>query len=100
PPPPVTTSFPYTTLFRSEYWEPCQNQLTVSLQNSYDTLTINFPVQKTSDCSSLHVDVSTPFLRRCFSNTYFVQYCNQGTQAAAGERKSTRLNSSHVRIPH
>lgn len=79
-----TGTYTVSLLQPNEYWEPCQNQLTVSLQNSYDTLTINFPVQKTSDCSSLHVDVSTPFLRRCFSNTYFVQYCNQGTQAAAG----------------
>lgn len=64
------------------YWIPCENAISVTLTNVHDTMTVNFPVQKTSDCSFLTVDISTPFLRRCFPNTYQVSYCNLGTQSA------------------
>jgi hypothetical protein len=47
--------------------------------NSYDTLTIDYPMIDTVNCPYLTVDVSTPFLRRCFMNTYTVNYCNVGT---------------------
>ncbi len=34
-------------------------------------------------CPLLQVDIGTPWLRTCFNNQYFVEYCNIGTAAAA-----------------
>lgn len=44
----------------------------------------NFPVEALLECPIMTVDVSIPFLRRCFDNTYSVEYCNIGTEAAEG----------------
>ena len=46
----------------------------------YDTL--NIPLTPIHYCPDLWVDISTPFLRRCFTNTYQVSYCNFGTVSA------------------
>lgn len=41
---------------------------------------INLSAKPAVYCPELHVSLNTPFLRRCFENTYTVQYCNNGTQ--------------------
>ena len=63
-------------------WEPCNTQLTADLTTPPDTVTLDFPVQDSILCSLLDVSISTPFLRRCFDNQYYVSWCNQGTTAA------------------
>ncbi len=47
-----------------------------------DSLTLNIPMQAVVDCPSLEVSLSTQRLRRCFDNTYTVQYANRGTVVA------------------
>lgn len=42
----------------------------------------NIGLQSTEECPILLVDISTDRLRRCHSNTYTINYCNQGTQNA------------------
>jgi len=42
----------------------------------------DFPVEVLIECPVLSVDISIPFLRRCFDNTYTVNYCNIGTETA------------------
>lgn len=42
----------------------------------------NIGLQSTNICPVLLVDISTDRLRRCYSNTYTINYCNQGTQNA------------------
>lgn len=44
--------------------------------------TVNFGLDKIIDCPNLRIDISTPILRRCYNNVYYVNYCNNGTQAA------------------
>ncbi len=64
------------------YWDvSCGNaiNLTIGDAGPYDTIAIDFPVQSAYDCAWLEVDLSTPFLRRCFDNQYTVSYCNDGT---------------------
>jgi len=43
---------------------------------------VNLPVSLQEDCAVLKADIGTPFLRRCFENTYTVSYCNYGTEPA------------------
>ncbi len=64
------------------YWKPCTNGFNISFSAAVDTIQVDFPVQKIASCPFMTVDISTPFLRRCFSNTYVVRYCNSGTDTA------------------
>jgi len=67
----------------NDYWQSCVNSQMLSLSGSYDTTRVDFPLQSNYDCPLLEVDISTPFLRRCFENRYTVTYCNDGTVLAA-----------------
>ena len=66
----------------NDYWNACNMDYSVSLQNFYDTSTLHFLTQAAVLCPNLGVDISTSFLRRCFDNTYYVHYCNDGTISA------------------
>jgi uncharacterized repeat protein (TIGR01451 family) len=77
-----TGSYQVTVTPPGPYWEVCNSPATVSVAAFYDTTTLDFPVSAMVDCPYLEVDISVPFLRRCFENTYSVHYCNYGTVAA------------------
>jgi uncharacterized repeat protein (TIGR01451 family) len=66
---------------KAPYWDGCNDPDTLSF-NGYDTLIQHLPQQANIDCPYLEVDISTPFLRRCFENTYTITYCNRGTAPA------------------
>lgn len=67
----------------NELWEVCENDIVVTIPADGGILpTVNFLVRPISFCPYPTVDVSTPFLRRCFENTYTINYCNQGTALA------------------
>lgn len=73
-----------TTFIPNNYWQPSacqQNPLTLSLPNYgvNPLLTNNFYAQPTVSCEVLSVNLSTAFLRRCFSVPYQLNYCNHGT---------------------
>ncbi|MCB0566149.1 MAG: T9SS type A sorting domain-containing protein [Phaeodactylibacter sp.] len=65
----------------SNYWGLCPPPQ-VLIVPDFDTLSLNFPVQTAIACPNLQVDISAPFLRRCFDATYTVYYCNTGTVPA------------------
>ncbi|MEZ4940137.1 MAG: SprB repeat-containing protein [Saprospiraceae bacterium] len=62
----------------------CQNDIPITLAQTGDTTQVNFQVQLPNpDCPALSVDLSTPQLRRCFSNNYYyLQYCNNSPAEA------------------
>lgn len=64
------------------YWDACYIDSLVSMPNRFDTLTLDYATQAQYECPILNVDISTPFLRRCYDNTYYVSYCNEGTVLA------------------
>ena len=66
----------------NSYWEPCEESVNVSLYWSMDSVEVDFPIQPEITCPLLSVNISTPFIRRCFANTYTLQYCNTGTEIA------------------
>ena len=68
--------------FNSPYWSVCPDtqQVVFSSQNSRDTA--NFGLQASDSCLHLEVSISAPRLRRCFPNSYVVNYGNIGTQVA------------------
>ncbi len=64
------------------YWAPCENPISVNVSPADDTVYVDFPLQINAECPFLTVDISTPFLRRCSTNIYSVNYCNLGTAPA------------------
>jgi uncharacterized repeat protein (TIGR01451 family) len=65
------------------YFLPCTNHL-LTINTVGDTTQLDFPIQPLVECPFLETDIGTPFLRRCFDNTYTLRYCNTGTAAAEG----------------
>ena len=75
-------SYTLSLILLNEYWQSCGNDHPITLSGAYDTVSIDFPVQSAIDCPLLTVDISAPFLRRCFESRYSVSYRNDGTQMA------------------
>ncbi len=65
------------------YWLPCLDSVAVELEQLGDSTTVDFPVQAAYNCPLLQVDITTPYLRRCFENTYTVRWFNYGPLTAA-----------------
>lgn len=55
---------------------------TVTLTDSMVVDSLDFGLKSDVMCPRLRVDVSTPALRRCQANTYFLTYENEGTEEA------------------
>lgn len=68
----------------SVYWEACSNatNLNITVNDIEEIQEIDLGGFALQDCPDMNVDISTPFLRRCFENTYTVSYCNLGTVTA------------------
>jgi uncharacterized repeat protein (TIGR01451 family) len=67
------------------YWQvsSCSNDtVQLSIPNQNTTINTSFAHNAIAYCPLLNVELSTPFLRRCFNSMYYVNYCNTGTQAA------------------
>ncbi|MCB0663705.1 MAG: hypothetical protein KDC24_13245, partial [Saprospiraceae bacterium] len=60
-------------------WGLCQDTLVSNQVQPLGTDTLHFLLQPEVECPSMEVTISTPFLRRCFDNTLYVNYCNEGT---------------------
>ena len=77
-----TGIYQITTYPPSPYWGICNNGFTVEYTGVFESQTENIGAQAIIDCPLLDVSIGTPSLRRCFENTYTVQYCNDGTVTA------------------
>src|SRR5699024_11350648 len=89
PPPPSSTRFPYTTLFRSTHAHQL-GQLRGGHQHRHAVL--GQAGQQTVDLRSrAHVDTTGGFVEQQQAGI---------AEQVAGDRKSTRLNSSHVSISY
>ena len=53
----------------------------VHLSSPGDSNHTDFFFTPTTFCPQLEVNIHTPFLRRCMSSTFYVEYCNHGTAA-------------------
>ena len=64
-----------------DLWTTCTTAQTVQV-DSATSGTVDFPVQSLLDCPLMSVDISAPFIRRCFPSKYHILYCNEGTITA------------------
>ncbi|MEI6411686.1 MAG: hypothetical protein WCR52_20010 [Bacteroidota bacterium] len=68
--------------FNDLWWDVCDSVQSVTLNTNLETKTSDFEVVSTAPCALMTVNVNIPVLRRCFNNTVFVSYCNQGAETA------------------
>lgn len=61
------------------YWATCEDDISVMVDPMPAVTNLDISIEVAVDCPELSVDVSSPFLRRCFNNNYSVEYCNNGT---------------------
>lgn len=78
-----TANSPYTVFVipPNAAWAPCPASTTVGVAVG-DTAHADFAAQVVFDCAELQAEISSPFLRRCFDNTFYVNACNAGTVTA------------------
>lgn len=62
-------------------WDDCGGSATVNLTQTVED-SLDFSGEAVADCPLLNLDVSVPFLRRCYASNYVVNICNLGTAAA------------------
>ncbi len=77
----------------NKYMTPCTPSVskTISATNPVDSF--NFPLKSDFFCGLMQVDIAAPRLRRCFNNTYTVNYCNSGTATAIGAYVNITIDS-------
>ena len=54
----------------------------ISIVNEQTLIDTSYALTADVFCPLMTVSMSTPFLRRCFDNTYYINYCNNGTEEA------------------
>lgn len=75
-------------------WEVCENDLPIFISAEEGELPdLNFLIRPRASCPALTIDLSTPFIRRCSENRYYVDYCNQGTSEATEIEIVIRLDT-------
>ncbi|MCK6692720.1 MAG: hypothetical protein L6Q97_11535, partial [Thermoanaerobaculia bacterium] len=73
-----------TPVVQNYLWQACTPSYTGTIppDSSNYTLYLDAPIKSVFDCPVMTVDLAVPRLRRCFNNTYALQCCNYGNQAA------------------
>lgn len=66
----------------SASWLLCADAYPVALGQPGQTQQLHIPVKRAGPCPELYAQLSTAFLRRCFTSTYVVNICNIGTEIA------------------
>ena len=61
-------------------WDTCS--VNVHLPQNGDTTYVDFSIPAIEECPFITVDLTIPFMERCFENDIYIQYCNHGTAYA------------------
>lgn len=64
---------------KNNLWAPCVEAYDITIDENSGLTEIDFGLLPTKPCSAPRVSVETIFLRRCFDNTFYLDYCNDGT---------------------
>lgn len=63
-------------------FDPCLNDIPVSISAFGDSAQVDFHLQPLAICPQLEVSMSTNRLRPCVNSTWAINYCNLGTDSA------------------
>src|SRR5699024_11919909 len=95
---PISTLFPYTTLFRSKI-KVVKNKIAPPFREAMVDIMFGEGISKTGEL--LTIAVNEDIVKKSGSwFSYNDEKIGQGTEKARTDRKSTRLNSSHVSISY
>lgn len=86
-------SYSITVVKPNRYMEPCTPSVSKTISSGNPLDSVDFALKSAFYCGLMQVDVTTPRLRRCFSNYYSVNYCNVGTATAVGAYINVTLDS-------
>ena len=64
------------------WWSICDSLQSVQADSLFQIDTADFAVIALSECPLMTADIAIPALNRCFDNTVYVHYCNQGSEPA------------------
>src|SRR5256885_12381463 len=92
--PPRSTLFPYTTLFRSKLGVPVKTRHNEVAPSQYEIA----PIFENSNLATDHQNLIMEVLRKTADYYGLVALLHE--KPFAGDRKSTRLNSSHLVISY
>ncbi len=67
-----------TLEFNEILYSNCESSYDANFSGSTNNLTLDIPLKAKRYCVDLKSGISTPFLRRCFDNTYYGNICNEG----------------------
>ncbi len=74
-------------------WDICDNPQSYTFLTDQDSTYMDFGLQANMSCTDPVVEISAPFLVRCFENGIYVNYCNNGTIAAEDVVVTVTLDS-------
>lgn len=66
-------------IYNSDLYEDCEASYIVEFSDTDQEILLNIPLKVSVYCANPLVGISTPFLRRCFDNTYSGSVCNEGS---------------------
>lgn len=89
---PVDTLVEVSLAAAYNYGQNCSSVYEVATASGQETVQ-DIPVKLEVNCPILSIDVSAPFLRRCFANTYTVQACNLSAETVENVYTEVTLDS-------
>src|SRR5690606_42074844 len=95
--PPRSTHFPYTTLFRSVTWQLAQGIEHTPILDAFTVQTLDQPITRTLRGHAQPTHFGAALRKAVHRYRSIVTGNNPGFMQ---DRKSTRLNSSHVKISY
>src|SRR5207253_9317150 len=99
PPHPRSTLFPYTTLFRSE--SPVANKVTFQPRETSPSVTLLATVSQAPYCrGGVRHAIGDRIATLLLGSLMLLTVNSYSMAASTSDRKSTRLNSSHVAISY
>lgn len=75
-------NYTLTAMGPNSLWGFCENDIAIELIDDTSSISQDFLALADVECAAMRVNISTPFLRRCFDNKYTLKYCNEGTVQA------------------
>ena len=90
-----TGRFNVSTVPPNQLWTACPIQtVTLSNPNIKDTMTVNSNLYVNAICPFMEIQLTTPFLRRCFESPYVINYANRGTAVQNDATAELTLDSA------
>ena len=70
------------TSHRTDLYQTCADEYELRIDQNLQGTTLHIPLQVIQNCADVNMGATTPFLRRCFPNTYYLELYNEGTSTA------------------